>query len=352
MASERLHLKVTGETHRELGLSRGRTLRSSLGASYARYAALFRAVGVPEELERDGVARATAAIAGWRPAVLEELAGVADGARVGIEQVIALNARTEILALAARSSHECSTLTALIDGRRYGAQTWDWHVELDACWHTHEVRGPGYAYAGLTEQGILSKIGVNEAGLALHFNLLEHGSDGADGVPMHVLSRVLLEECATVEEALAAARTAPIGSSSALTLLDATTAVSAELSPVGVFAIAERGGSVQRTNHFQHPTPLTGQRADVEESQSPARLELVRSRLATGLPATPEALVEVLISGEGEAPLCCVPNMSLEYGERMSTLATIVTDPVGRTVRVVDGMPTRAAAGPWRVISL
>lgn len=140
VAGERLHLEVSGRTHRELGLSRGRALRSSLGAAYERYAALFRAVGVPEDAEQDGVERAAAAIAGWRPAVLEELAGVAEGAGVEVEQVIALNARTEILA--ARSSHECSALTALIDGRRYGAQTWDWHIELDGCWHTHEVAGP------------------------------------------------------------------------------------------------------------------------------------------------------------------------------------------------------------------
>ncbi len=350
VAGERLHLEVSGRTHRELGLSRGRALRSSLGAAYERYAALFRAVGVPEDAERDGVGRAAAVIAGWRPAVLEELAGVAEGAGVEVEQVIALNARTEILA--ARSSHECSALTALIDGRRYGAQTWDWHIELDGCWHTHEVAGPGHRYAGLTEEGILSKIGVNEAGLALHFNLLKHVSDGADGVPMHVLSRVVLAECATVDEALTVVRSAPIGSSSALTLLDTTTAVSAELSPVGVFVIAERDGSVQRTNHFRHPIPLAGQRDDVEESQSSARLELLRSRLAAGLPATLDTLVKVLLSGEDEAPLCCVPDMSLEYGERVSTLATILTDPAARTVRVLDGMPTRAAGGPWRVISL
>ncbi|WP_024356537.1 C45 family autoproteolytic acyltransferase/hydolase [Leucobacter chironomi] len=348
--AERLHIDVSGATPRELGLSRGAALRATLPAAYAKYAELFRLLGVSEELEREGTERIIAALRPWRPALLEEFAGIAEGAGVDLAPVIALNARTEIIALGGMASSECSTLTAQIGGHRLGVQTWDWHIELEPFWHTHSVIGPGLRYAGLTEQGILSKIGVNEAGLALHFNILGHREDGPDGVPMHVLSSVVLSECRSVEEAIALIREAPIASSSAFTMLDAQRAVSVEMSPAGVFVIEEQGGSVQRTNHFQHGTPLAEQKSEVFEPDSSARLALVRERLAEGSPTAPAEMVRVLLSGEGEPPLTCRADMSKSYGERWATLATVLTDPDARTIRILDGMPTDAETGAWRTL--
>lgn len=350
--TERLHLDVSGDTPRELGRSRGRALRGSLAEAYAKYAELFRTLGVSEDSERDGVERALTATEGWRPALVEQLAGVAEGAGLALEQVAALNARTELIALGTRASSECSTLTARIGGHRYGVQTWDWHIELDAFWHTQTVSGPGLRYAGLTEQGILGKIGVNEAGLALHFNILGHAQDGPDGVPMHLLSSAVLSECASVDEAVALIREAPIASSSAFTMLDGRRAVSVEISPVGAFVIAEVDGSVQRTNHFQHEAPLGGQKTEVYEPDSSERLALVRERLAEGDPAATEDMVQLLLSAEGEPPLTCVPDMSKSYGERWATLATIVSDPDARTIRILDGMPPAAETGVWRTLTV
>jgi isopenicillin-N N-acyltransferase-like protein len=349
---ERLHIQLSGATRRELGLARGEALRSTLAASYAKYAELFRVLGVTEALEREGVERTVAALKGWRTEVIAEFEGIAEAAGVDFAQVVALNARTEILALAPRASSECSTATAQIDGRRFGVQTWDWHIELDPFWHTQEIAGPGHRYAGLTEQGILSKIGVNSAGLALHFNILGHRDDRPDGVPMHVLSSIVLAECGSVTEAIELIREAPVTSSSAFTMLDAARAVSVEMSPAGVFVIEEREGSVQRTNNFQSDVPLAAQKSEIYEPDSSARLALVRERLAAASVADTTAMVQLLVTGEGQPPLTCVPDMALQYGDRWASLATVVTDPEGRTIRVLDGMPTEAATGAWRTITV
>ena len=308
-------------------------------------------LGVDEERERDGVARVVSALRGWRPGLLEQFEGIAEGAGVELSQVVALNARTEIIALGEKPSSECSTLTAEIGDHRYGVQTWDWHVELDPFWHTHEVAGPGYRFAGVTEQGILGKIGVNSAGLATHFNILAHTQDGPGGIPMHILSNVVLTECATVAEAIELVRAAPISSSSSLTLLDADRAVSLEITPVGVFEVPQREGAVIRTNHFQDPGSIAGEKPDFAPD-SPDRLALVQSRLAVGPPADADAMVQLLVSGEGEAPLTCVPDMALNYGERWASLCTVVTEPAARTIRILDGMPTEAATGAWRVLTV
>ncbi|MCB1273563.1 MAG: hypothetical protein KDB25_04105 [Leucobacter sp.] len=350
-ASERLHIEVSGDGPRELGRARGAALRGTLPEAYAKYAELFRLLGVGEPLEREGVGRVLDALGVWRPACVDELVGIAEGSGLDLEQVVALNARTELIALGGRASAECSTVAATLGGHRYGVQTWDWHIELDPFWHTHVVRGPGLAFAGLTEQGIVAKIGVNEAGLGLHFNILGHRDDGPNGVPMHVLAKTVLCECRSVDEALALIREAPIRSSSAFTLLDVQRSVSAELSPDGVFVIDESGGSVQRTNHFQHPTPLAAQKHETYEPDSSERLALIRERLAGGLPADTAGLVALLRSGEGEPPLTCRADMALPYGERWATLATIVTDPEARTVSILDGAPPEAETGSWRTLT-
>ena len=359
---ERLHLIVEGATRAELGRSRGAQLRDSLAAAYAKYAELFRTSGIGEAQEQEAVERTLVTLRAWRPEVVAELEELAEAAGSPLAHVVALNARTEILALGAKSNPECSTIAARVGGgvrddgtvdpgRMMGVQTWDWHVELDPFWHTHEVAGPGYRFAGVTEQGILGKIGVNSAGLATHFNILAHTQDGPGGIPMHILSNVVLTECATVAEAIELVRAAPISSSSSLTLLDADRAVSLEITPVGVFEVPQREGAVIRTNHFQDPGSIAGEKPDFAPD-SPDRLALVQSRLAVGPPADADAMVQLLVSGEGEAPLTCVPDMALNYGERWASLCTVVTEPAARTIRILDGMPTEAATGAWRVLTV
>lgn len=349
---ERLHLSIDGATRRELGRRRGEQLRTLLPRAYAGYAELFRTLGVTLEMEQEGARRTIAGLNAWRPEIVEEFAEIALASGLDLLEIVALNARTEIIAMSGAASSECSTVTAVVEGRRLGVQTWDWHVELDPFWHTHEVSGPGYRYAGLTEAGILSKIGMNERGLGLHFNILGHRQDGPGGVPMHVLSALVLAECATVAEAIAFIRDAPITSSSAFTLLDEKQSVSVEMSPDGVFVISEINGSVQRTNHFQDTTPLAAQKTEVYEPDSSERLALVRERLAAGLPKDSAELVALLLSGEGQPPLTCVPDMALQLGERWATLATIITDPAERSIRVLDGMPTEVATGSWCEMSV
>ena len=193
---------------------------------------------------------------------------------------------------------------------------------------------------------------MNEAGLALHFNILGHREDRPDGVPMHVLSSVVLSECRSVDEAIELIREAPIASSSAFTMLDAQRAVSVEMSPAGVFVIEAVAGSVQRTNHFQHETPLAAQKSEIYEPDSSERLALVRARLAEGLPVAPGDLVRVLLTEEGEPSLTCHAEMSRGYGDRWATLATLITDPEARTIRILDGMPTEAETGEWRTLTV
>ena len=346
---ERDHVELAGATPRELGGARGLALRDTIVEAYQGYAAIFRAVGVSEAAEHEAAVASFAAVEDWRPAIAEELRAVADASGLSLARLMALNARTEVLALSPGAAHECSTVSIRLGNDMHSVQTWDWHVDLAEFWHTQAVAGSavlGHGFVGVTEQGILAKIGLNAAGLAVNFNILGHAADGAGGVPVHLLAYAVLRECASVSEAIALVRATSVSASTALTLTDASGAVSLEVTPVGVFEAPLREGYLIRTNHFQHPTPLREQKASYEPD-STERFDLLEQRIVADRPADLVALVALLESGEGDPPLSCVADPAMPLGDRWATLATVVMTPAERRIRVLDGMPTEAATGAW-----
>jgi hypothetical protein len=333
------------------GVARGRALRDELAAALDVYLRLFRVGGVAERDVRSRALRLMDAIDGWRPRYAEEIAGVAAGAGLETWQAAALNGRTEILA-GTRVAAECSTIAfdpGTAGTAPFGAQTWDWHEELDPYWHVQQVRGPRHAYAGLAECGVLAKIGMNSAGLGVFLNILGHRDDGAAGVPVHVVAAAVLAEAGSVEEAVELIGTAPVSASTALTLVDPDAVVCAELSPVGVATLRPRDdGFLLHTNHFLDPLGAAGEKPGVYDPDSQQRHALMTARVERdGAPPDAGRLLEHLRSGPGEPPLCCAPEPGAVFGERWATLATIVLEPAHRRARILAGTPLDAGRRPW-----
>ena len=368
----RQHIDVNHSAPRTAGAQRASLLGSLIRANIQAYRELWAALGISPAQIAQTAERTLSVVDSWRPELITELDALAEAAAVSLQDIVSLNARTEVLSMARGfASKECSTFTTLLprnrsrrvdthtgsssllspDERRLGVQTWDWHIEFADYWHTQVVTGQGYTVAGVTEAGILSKIGVNSAGLALHFNILGHHSDQPGGIPMHLLATVVLRECATVREAVELVRSCTIHSSSALTLVDAQEAVSLEISPIAIVEIPEVGGTVQRTNHFLSPELVAEQKHSLYEPDSTQRLELIRHRLQGSAPTSEVELVRLLESEAHEPPLSCRADMSLPFGERWATLATVITDPTERSIRVFDGSPVEARGTSPRVLS-
>ncbi|MEV6701040.1 C45 family peptidase [Streptomyces sp. NPDC051453] len=350
--AERLHVEVASSDPFARGAARGERLRDTLPGGIAAYDRFFRLGAITPQQVRDDAGRALDTIDAFRPHARAEIEGIAHGAAVDVWHIAALNARTEILARSATvPPGECSTIVRRTDGAcaTFGIQTWDWHVELNPYWHTLESRGGTHDVVGLTEHGILGKIGINSAGLALHFNILGHRRDGVGGVPMHVLAAVVLEEAGSVAEAMEIVRGAPIASSGSFALFDTSDAVLLDLSPEGVFAVDSDPGTLVRTNHFLTPAPAAGEKTWLYQPDSGERYDLIRKRLtSTGLPQSPDDLVGLLVSGEGEAALTCLPDMSLPEGQRWASLATVILEPTTSTARILDGTPADSGSRPWR----
>ncbi|MFE7330172.1 C45 family autoproteolytic acyltransferase/hydrolase [Streptomyces sp. NPDC057565] len=358
MNTERQHITVSAADPFARGQERGARLRGTLPGGLDVYDRLFRLAGLTEDKVREDALRSADAVSAFRPRLREEMDGIAAGAGVDPWRIAALNARTEILAQSDEGRPgECSTIarcpgTDTGGPRTFGAQTWDWHVELATHWHTHEVRGGRHDVVGVTEHGILGKIGINSAGLALHFNILGHRQDGVGGVPVHLLAATVLEEAASVTEALDIVRAAPVSASSSFTLFDLSTAITTDITPVGVFVVEPTDGTIIRTNHFLSPVPRAAEKNELYQPDSGARHDLVASRFTERpQPRHATELLEFLTSEPGQPMLCCRPDMSLPLGQRWATLATIMLEPSSRTARIVDGSPLDARDQPWRLLT-
>ena len=368
------HVVVDSADPFERGRQRGAQVRDALTWTWPLYKRLFELTahdaGRPYVDVGAVATSCREAVADWSPDVLRELDGVAAGAGLDAGTVMALNARTEVFARARGDGPtECSTLVALHGraGTAVGAQTWDWHDELSHGWHVQTVRGNRHTFVGLAEFGMLAKIGVNDAGVGVLFNLLRHASDGgrplaashdaaapdvpigragADGaVPVHLVAHEVLARASTLDEAVSIARSAPVIGSTVLTVLTADGALSVELSPAGAGCISPAEGWLVHTNHFLDPLLASGERVaqDITTTFERAALLRVRARQAQ-LPIDVESLVALLDAHEGDgAAVCRHPPPDASTGYRTATLATVGIDPARRTARVSAHGPCRRA---------
>lgn len=253
----------------------------------------------------------------------EEIHGIALGAGVDVRELLAVNARTELIA----SADECSVVGAggLL------AQNWDWHPDLQESTLVWIVRDEGRWLATITEAGILAKIGLNDAGLGVCLNLLNCSEDGGlAGVPIHALLRRVLW-CTSVDEAVELLTAARVSASSAVTVATPGDVAMVELSPGGPNVL--RGSVGAHTNHFLEP-PRAGRDTGLEDSDSTVeRLEVVRT-----LP-----LLEALRSHDGHPKgVCRHVDESEPWEERTATLASVIMDLAARRLHVAAGQPCTA----------
>ncbi|MBF4992625.1 penicillin acyltransferase [Arthrobacter gandavensis] len=347
-------ITIAAASARERGIQRGQASREALASAWQVYAELFAAGAIStERVEREAV-DSLAAVRQWIPDLAAEIDGTAAGAGLPVWQIAALNARTEILSLAkGRLPGECSTVISTIPGHVFSAQTWDWHEELAAAWHLQSVAHPGGRFVGISEYGILGKIGVNSFGVGVHLNVLGHREDAPGAVPVHVAAAAVLYSARTLEEAVDLLTSAPVTSSSCISVVAPQGARMVELSPAGAQVVGGSGDYLLHTNHFLSPVPAAGERTELYQPDSNQRMDLLQRRSGGHFePATAADLVPYLCSSPGDgADLCCVPAAGARFGDRWRTLATALIEPESARLRVSPGAPTESGPGSWRVLS-
>ena len=335
----------------ERGRQHGETARSQVERSLANYAHLFEFCGISwDEAQQRAVAHRDA-IGRLDADLLEEIDGIAAGSGRKAGEILALNARTEILpptylGKPGAPSGECTAIAVRAAASAIGtsllAQNWDWlGSQREALILLRVPEGDRPGFLTLTEAGMLAKIGMNTLGFGICLNILRSVSDGRQpGVPVHVFLRALLG-CRTVGDAIELAGKLTFAASSNVLCADVRgDAASLEISPLGVRVVQGTGATLCHTNHFIAEGTEGWQLELADNLSTVPRLERARTR-AAGLAMLGIEDVKALLRDESEGflSICRRPDPSLPEEGRIETVASVIMDLAHATVHVAPDIP-------------
>jgi isopenicillin-N N-acyltransferase like protein len=355
-------IRVEG-THYDRGRQYGAQARAQVQLSVQAYQRVFAYyAGWDWPLVRRAAAAFEAPIAAFRPAYLDEMRGIADGAGLDLADVLAINVRTEVMfaakarqaPLAARVRDlpaECSAFAVAPAPRAGGhhaatllGQNWDWLLHAAQTLIVLEVsQDDGPDFVTVVEAGLLAKAGLNAAGLGLVTNALVTDADtGAPGLPYHVLLRAILD-CATVTEALKVLQAGMRSSSANYLIAHASgAALDVEAAPGDFTRLYPRfpdRGLLLHTNHFLSPGLSPAQDLSLWAMPSSA-VRLQRLRTATPDPATLDDF-RALLADHADYPhsICSHPDPNEHPLEQGATIASVLMDLKARRLWLAPGNP-------------
>ena len=171
---------------RERGRAYGQAARERVHGSIELYRAIFRQyTGLTWDQVRGRAGAFVEPIDALDVQLLPEMEGIAEGASVDAEDVLALNVRTEVmygLGAPGAAAAECTAL-GLAAGRSAAghvvvAENWDWKPRArDTCVLLVMVPPDRPGFATLVEAGLLAKSGMNETGVGQVVNALVSSRD-------------------------------------------------------------------------------------------------------------------------------------------------------------------------------
>lgn len=194
------------------------------------------------------------------PEILTEMSGIADGAGFTLDEIVAINCRTEILygtrTVDPASSHECTTIAvtpnATRDGSTILAKNWDWRAACqDSVIVLQAEQDHGPDFVMVVEAGMIGRDGFNEHGIAVCGNLLRSTKDGLrPGVPVPLIRRRVLNSV-RLDDALGAILHAErAASTNYIVAHDSGVIVNFEASPEQVYPVYPESGLLTHSNHF------------------------------------------------------------------------------------------------------
>ena len=362
----------------------GRMADARIKHSILTYAKMFACCGINWQQARLRARSYMDVISSLDETLMQEMQGIAQGSGWDLDDILALNCRTEILppsfmsdvrhdAQAALEANRLAGLpeweadtpidpmvndgecTAMCvqghvsgDGHTWFAQNWDWigrQRQALVVLQTHDHQGR--ALVTLTEAGMLAKIGMNASGFALGLNILRSHTDGAQpGVPVHIALRHLLscDSLAHARERMDVMHQLGFGSASNIPCADAQGEVACfEMAPAGWAECRPENGVVVHTNHFLCESLLQEQSAMGSTLSSLPRLTTAAAHGAQ--PSLGFAQLQEFLRDEsdGYLSICRSPNPALPPEGRVESVAGIIMNTSTRQIWIAPAVPSQVA---------
>ncbi|MFV9504387.1 MAG: C45 family autoproteolytic acyltransferase/hydrolase [Oscillochloridaceae bacterium umkhey_bin13] len=377
------------ERGRAYGAATAPLVRHSI-ASYARLFASRR--GLDWAASQAEARRYLPLLADLTPDLLEEMRGIAAGSGRTLDEILALNVRTELMAgIGAGAYHsaapaalarnraagvpehslepgevdraaslphtldgECTSAAATGPGSRNGrtllAQTWDWQGDQRAACVMLRIHSPGKPSAlTMTEAGMLAKVGLNSAGIAVGLNLLRSHADGsAIGMPVHVLLRKLLQARSFGEARAMADLATPAGSSCITVAAASGELVSLELTPAGVAEVWASEGLLAHANHCVDAGAAAGECPLEPVSTSRERQGRAWAMLQAAAGQVDEPILQAILTDHADAPRCICrhPDKRVARLDRGESICGLILDPATGVIQVAPDVPCQVPFTP------
>lgn len=201
-------ISVSGAPY-ERGLQYGQQAAGRVRGSAQLYGQTLINLGYSDSARAQLIGYFAKQIEAFAPHYLDEMRGIAAGANVPFEDIVMINARTEVLAKAraekvaavdAEPGDGCTGALVLPErsatGNLLHGQNWDWRAECVGTSIVLRVRNDdGPDFLTFVEAGGLARSGFNSAGVSITANYLESDRDFTQlGVPLSLIRRKVLEQ--------------------------------------------------------------------------------------------------------------------------------------------------------------
>ena len=349
------------------GVQYGRQASAHIRRTLALYGPAFERGGLTKSSIAKIAGRYLKRIDLYSTDMAAELAGIADGADLRLVDIVAINARTELLyshaprvrkSLGEEPDDGCTGAIALpaacADGRVIHGQNWDWRDECKDTTVVLRIRPEqGPHILTMVEAGMLGRCGMNSAGVALTGNYLQCEQDfSAEGVPLPLVRRSALE-APSLRDAMFRIFNAPRSFSANMMLSEAGgEGVNLETTPQDVFWLMPERGLMVHANHFMSIGALAKLR-DIGLLVTPDslyRVTRVRSRLERDHGALKASDFVAAFADRYGSPyaVCRTSVEDVARGKKPSTVATIIMDTQARRMWIAPTPYLHERAAYWQ----
>lgn len=329
------------------GQQYGAAVPERIAHSARYYRAELNKIGASAARQTELIQEFADQIHAFRPDHTEEMKGIADGSGVSFDDVVLINARTEVIAKARLlakqdvidpAEGECTAALVMparsATGKLIHAHNWDW--DPDARGSTIVLRvhlDTGVTLVTLVEAGGLARHGFNSAGIGLTGNYLSSDRDYTQtGVPLSSIRRAALEQehVALAMQLLAAT---PKACSSNMIVSQDGWVMDFECVPDESFPLLPQGGLLTHSNHFMGEVALgkireAGLKNAVDTYYRAWRVREILE--ACGPSITVDDVKRALGDTWATPYSVCRPTRGTLTGGRSATVATIVMDTAER----------------------
>ena len=349
-------IEVSGSPY-DRGVQYGRQAAPQIARCVGQYCAQAKTLDMDEHLLAQIVREYLPILDNFDHRQIEEMRGVAAGAGVTFEQIVLVNARTELFQFALRPGLLESMKGAVPDGctgvvvrphasrdkQLIHAHNWDWKYESAESSVILRIRDEdGPDILTFTEAGALARFGLNARGICITANGLECDRDyRRAGVPLALIRRKVLEQ-AHLALALRIAYITPKSGSNNVIISHAASGLvyDFECAPDETFMVEAQDGVLVHANHWLSPIALTKlQECGIADAPSTFYRD-VRAREALAVRAgdiTGDDVMGVMLD-DFETPwsICYPPRPSSPSNTNSIyvTVATLIMRPILGEMRV------------------